>query len=133
MFKYVVNISSAEVQMIDGKVKVPFRDYVPVSAKEAAHDDVVDCIRKKWIMLLEYEPNEQQMTKLLANVEDRPSIEFTPPPELGLTEFPKDKVPVTPRRVLTGEPSQEPERVTKRAGRPATKPVETQEASAPAQ
>lgn len=91
MFKYVVNISQAEVQMIDGKVKVPFKGYVPVSLREADHDDVVDCIRRKWIVLREREPTEGELAKLVEGVEDPPKIEFEKPAVAGSSEFPKEK------------------------------------------
>jgi len=88
MFKYLVNISSAEVQLIEGKVKVPFKGCVPVSKKEADHDDVADCIRRKWVKLVEREPTEGELAKLVSGIEDPPEIVFSEPAVRGTSEPP---------------------------------------------
>lgn len=91
MFKYLVNISDAEVQLIEGKVKVPFKSYVPVSKREADHDDVADCIRRKWVKLIDREPTPGELEKLVSGVEDKPEISFSEPEVRGTTEPPRAK------------------------------------------
>lgn len=91
MFKYVINLTNAEVQMCDGKVNVPVKGFSRVSLRQSETEEVIECIQRGWISDLRvHEPSEAEIEKLTKNVTIAPKIEFETPAVVGTTEFPKN-------------------------------------------
>lgn len=61
--KYAVNITKepkAEVQMIDGRVRVAIDGWEGITAREVDHDDIVHAVRKGWIKLEDAQPTVEK-------------------------------------------------------------------------
>jgi hypothetical protein len=54
--KYVVNKSTGEVQLIDGKVRIPLGGWRGLTTKELEHEDIVYALRRDWIELKDTQP-----------------------------------------------------------------------------
>lgn len=55
--KYAVNIDPiAEVQLIDGRIRIKIGGWEGLTAREIEHDDVVQAVRRNWIRLDDKEP-----------------------------------------------------------------------------
>ena len=48
---YAVNKSDAEVQLIDGSVKIPIGGWRGLTAREVEHEDIIYALRREWIVV----------------------------------------------------------------------------------
>jgi hypothetical protein len=66
--KWLVNSTdgdaTAEVQLIDGRIRVPRGGWVGVTDREADHEDVVQAIRRNWIKVVEVEPKSPEVPEV---------------------------------------------------------------------
>lgn len=61
--KYAINITAdpkAEVQLLDGRLKIAIDGWQGITEREEDHDDIVFAVRRKWIRLDEAEPKSSQ-------------------------------------------------------------------------
>jgi hypothetical protein len=88
--KYAVNLSQAEVQMIDNQIKIPVGGWEGITKTELDHVDVIYAVRQKWIKLQDKEPTtdksppKQAVTTINA---DDPSFSGEKEPRAKVTKL----------------------------------------------
>lgn len=80
--KFAVNKSQGEVQLIEGKVKIPVGGWKGLTAKELEHEDIVYALRRDWIELVKDAPSGPETPEKLP-------LTFVSSKEGGSTEPPK--------------------------------------------
>lgn len=107
-FKWLVNISDAEVQLNDGRVRVPFKGWERVTERIADSEETIDCITRGWLVQYDSEPKNDVIQKIMRKIEDHPTIEISVASTEGSKVFPtKTRPSMTTKSVQLGKPTEQ--------------------------
>jgi hypothetical protein len=89
--KYAVNKSEGEVQLIDGKVRIPIGGWKGLTTRELEHEDIIYALRRDWIEIKDSEPTTPEAP-------ERPALKVINPVKDADTHVELSKVEVAPTK-----------------------------------
>lgn len=105
--KYLVNLLESHIQMMDNRLTVKRGDFIPITDKEAEHEDVIFAIRRGWARLDDKAPSEPAVAPAPEVTFGKPAIQGASSIEELLGKEPAKEPEVTSTPVSEAEPEKE--------------------------